>query len=138
MTVNANGRHVPSGGGLHAGADWLEMVHQHHLGTAGIGDSNGVEEVGSRQRLRHLHFVVCVQMDDTQAHRNAYARLVRDILGIGTGEGKIPGKVQVKLAATPAGAMAHIATVVPLGALLSLFVPLVVCLCLGWLAHGVC
>ena len=131
VTINANGRHVPSGGGGHAGADWFEMAHQCHLDADGIRDSNGVGEVGSRQRLRHLHFVVHVQMDDIQAHRNAYARLVRDVLGMGSGEGKIPGKVQVKLATTPAGAMAHVAKVGPPDVLLLLFVPLVVCLCLG-------
>jgi len=48
-------------------------------------------------------------MEDAQAHRNSHAKKIRDVLGVGTGGGKIPGKVQVKHATTPAGAMAHVA-----------------------------
>ena len=94
ITVNANGVHVPNGGADGQSADWLQSVQGFHDRTTGIGNSTGVEEIGKNKKLRHLHFLVWMQMEDTQAHRNKYAKLIRTALGMGAGPGLTQGKVR--------------------------------------------
>jgi hypothetical protein len=107
ITVNANGTHVRNGGVDGQGPDWLRLIQEYFEGQPGVGDCTGVEEVGTKMKFRHLHFLVYIQMEDTKAHRTKLAKKLRTVVKMGSGPGELAGKVQVKLAATPQGALVY-------------------------------
>ena len=84
------------------------MLHDYLIGKAPlVGDVDVIEESNGRERFKHLHAVAYMAI--TEGDIVKMQKVVRQILGIGKGLGMIKGKVQIKRAPTPSGAMEYLA-----------------------------
>jgi hypothetical protein len=84
----------PFGDWLYKFSDALDAKGIHHDGT---------EEEGELQAHKHGHFVAKLALANDDKQLGEARKWVRDLLGIGTGAGKIAGKVQFKLITAASG-----------------------------------
>ena len=89
ITITATGQDWPTGNGPYG--DWLYKCSA-ALTIKGI-DHDGAEEEGDQLSHKHGHYVAKTALANDVLQTTEASRWSRDILGIGTGFGKIPGKV---------------------------------------------
>ena len=89
ITITATGQDWPTGDGPHG--DWL-YTYSDALTVKGV-DHDGAEEEGDQLGHKHGHYVAKIALANDAAQIAEASKWSRDILGMGTGAGKIPGKV---------------------------------------------
>ena len=89
ITVSVTGQDWPTGNGPYG--DWLYKFSD-ALAVKGILH-DGAEEEGDLLNHKHGHYVAKIALANDDVQTKEASKWSRDILGMGTGPGKIPGKV---------------------------------------------
>ena len=97
----ATGQDWPTGDGPYG--DWLYKFSD-ALTAKGI-DHDASEEEGDIHGYKHGHYVGKMRLRNNHAQLLEAGRWGRTLLGMGTGPGQVPGKIQFKLVTAEAGGL---------------------------------